>query len=388
MRYTWTCLVFGLISAPSSAETWYVDKGGLGDFTVIQDAIDAAADGDTVRVGPGRYDDFRPYETLFDGTPIQSIVMIRKEVVLEGSGAESTFIGPDTYVPEVSGRVSVGFFLDVGGAALLRNVTLERSRSLAIVVGMGTLEGCSIDGSDRDGAKNGILAIGAADDVQVIGCEFIGNGGLVSLFPDGVERLFVTECTFTGAGDASVGIVVRGESIGTRIVGSRFQGLAQGIQFTAGGVGTVEDCVFLPQSNGVGINVDSGICRVESSFIGTTSQPIRCTGGRIEVMNSVIEGGVVSGSQGTTVLVTGTALISNSHVLNGNGLTLDGPNIPNRPVDVRNNWWGTTDLALIESWIKDDNGEVLYLPILEAPVSATAESIGSFKSRFVVPRNR
>lgn len=36
-------------------ETWYVKKDGTGDFTVIQDAIDAASHCDTIIVGPGVY---------------------------------------------------------------------------------------------------------------------------------------------------------------------------------------------------------------------------------------------------------------------------------------------------------------------------------------------
>ena len=42
------------LALPVAARTWRVEKDGSGDFTVIQDAVDAAAAGDTIRIGPGR----------------------------------------------------------------------------------------------------------------------------------------------------------------------------------------------------------------------------------------------------------------------------------------------------------------------------------------------
>ena len=39
----------------SAARTWYLEKDGSGDFAVIQEAVDAAASGDTLRIGPGRW---------------------------------------------------------------------------------------------------------------------------------------------------------------------------------------------------------------------------------------------------------------------------------------------------------------------------------------------
>ncbi len=52
-------LVLGLgltvVSTPAAARTWLVRLDGSGDFTRIQEAVDAAEYGDTVRVGPGEY---------------------------------------------------------------------------------------------------------------------------------------------------------------------------------------------------------------------------------------------------------------------------------------------------------------------------------------------
>src|SRR6056297_2632943 len=50
-----------VLASLAPAATWTVERDGTGDFTVIQEAVDVAADGDTIRIGPGRYDE----KTLF-----------------------------------------------------------------------------------------------------------------------------------------------------------------------------------------------------------------------------------------------------------------------------------------------------------------------------------
>ncbi len=39
------------------SKTWLVDSQGQGDFTTIQDAVNTAQAGDTVKVNPGTYDE-------------------------------------------------------------------------------------------------------------------------------------------------------------------------------------------------------------------------------------------------------------------------------------------------------------------------------------------
>ena len=48
-------LLVPCLGGQGRCRTWVVELDGSGDFTVIQDAVDAAADGDTIFIGPGHH---------------------------------------------------------------------------------------------------------------------------------------------------------------------------------------------------------------------------------------------------------------------------------------------------------------------------------------------
>ena len=88
---TCLCLTFDV-----QAHTWLVEKDGSGDFTIIQDALDAAASGDTVRIGPGRFEDFKQY-TYPGGTPVIVANVQVAHMTLIGAGSEATIIGSEVF---------------------------------------------------------------------------------------------------------------------------------------------------------------------------------------------------------------------------------------------------------------------------------------------------
>ena len=62
---------------------------------MIQEAVDAASDGDLIDIGPGRFDD---YQTIwYQGVPgWDSYVNIDgKSLTLQGAGTDQTIIGPE-----------------------------------------------------------------------------------------------------------------------------------------------------------------------------------------------------------------------------------------------------------------------------------------------------
>jgi hypothetical protein len=50
--------ILGVVCDQGIGRTWSVEKDGSGDFSVIQDAVEAAAPGDTIQIGEGRFEDF------------------------------------------------------------------------------------------------------------------------------------------------------------------------------------------------------------------------------------------------------------------------------------------------------------------------------------------
>ncbi|MFO7652301.1 MAG: right-handed parallel beta-helix repeat-containing protein [Candidatus Krumholzibacteriia bacterium] len=77
----------------AEARTWWVQKDGTGDFTVIQDAVDAAAAGDTIRIGPGRFYEGQTVEFPNGSSIFTRVYIYHREITIIGSGAEHTFIG-------------------------------------------------------------------------------------------------------------------------------------------------------------------------------------------------------------------------------------------------------------------------------------------------------
>jgi hypothetical protein len=86
-------LVLLLCSAAAEARTWHVEKDGSGDFTVIQDAVEAAAAGDTIRIGPGRFYEGRIWSFPSGLSAFIRVVILQSDLTLIGAGADETFIG-------------------------------------------------------------------------------------------------------------------------------------------------------------------------------------------------------------------------------------------------------------------------------------------------------
>ena len=75
------------------ARTWFVERDGSGDYTVIQDAVDVAASGDTIRIGTGRFDEKR-FVTSQGWSDSVCVLVDQNELTIIGSGTE-TRIGQD-----------------------------------------------------------------------------------------------------------------------------------------------------------------------------------------------------------------------------------------------------------------------------------------------------
>jgi len=91
-------LFSSILSADTSARTWYVKPDSTGDAPAIQAAMDSARAGDTVLVAPGTY------TWTNQGPAISfSMILMKADVTLRGeSGAENTILGAERQAETVS----------------------------------------------------------------------------------------------------------------------------------------------------------------------------------------------------------------------------------------------------------------------------------------------
>ncbi|RKZ06485.1 hypothetical protein DRQ32_11080 [bacterium] len=98
----------------------------------------------------------------------------------------------------------------------------------------------------------------------------------------------------------------------------------------------------------------------------------------MELTDSVVEGGTLA-----TIISSADVYIRGSHILNAGALTVLGvTDTPGMAIDLRNNWWGTSDPAQIEAWIDDEFGTVLWDPFNGMAIPTQSNSIGKLKGNF------
>jgi len=366
----------------AEAATIRVEQDGSGDFTEIAAGILAASPGDTIRIGPGWYQGSAPFTT--GGSTEETFVAVDVDsLTIIGEDRDTVLIGPD--VPNFTTQGPRGIVLldgvvtfarlesmtitNVGSAVFATSsfaakeiavVGCRRGFAFAFAVGI-VLENVSTTNVDR-----AIIGGGAVSDVVVVGSEFRScpNSGGVS-FTTGVNGIVVED--------------------------SRFIDCA--FQLSLGSTGNLRTSSFAGSESFVQLgdfsNLDMVGCTIEQALFNVVVNGESHVSGR----DNVFLGGSV-----TTLLFTGssTSSLTNNHIfrLDGSPVVLaEAYRVEPVQVDLRGNWWGTTNADSLRAWIVDgddlDNppffdefAEVLFEPFAPGPVSGKAESIGSFKSRF------
>jgi hypothetical protein len=108
-----------LLAPAATASTWSVQRDGTGDFTTIQPALDVAADGDTILIGPGEYTEAATVRLPGWAYDIQSYANLRCDnLTIIGAGADATVIGPSTYQGNAATGNPAGLSYSVGGGTL------------------------------------------------------------------------------------------------------------------------------------------------------------------------------------------------------------------------------------------------------------------------------
>ncbi|MCA9233156.1 MAG: right-handed parallel beta-helix repeat-containing protein [Planctomycetales bacterium] len=371
------------MAVPAGARTWRVEKDFSGDFASIHNAVLACSAGDSILIGPGRYDDFHPVTAPAWNTA--AIVYVTKDdLTFVGSGPESTIVGPTEMFdppelyPAPMGIVAIedltATFVDIGienadrglywdeGSVVVENCRfLECRDSVALICpGGGRISGCYFHSAVADAV--GIFTYPPCGAVVVSGCEFANSG----LSEDGLSL------------QGTSGVVIQNCLFGSY----------NGIGFS-GSAGTVSGCVF-SESVALGLSVSSA-SRVElynNEIHGSYA-------GLVVHSNSLVSGNgnVFSGGQDVATIVVTTAStvqLNQNHIFHSGTRAVELRWFVNQLVeqDLTENFWGTTDTDSIAMWIQDINDDPAIhsianiQPIASGPVSSKEKSFGSVKSLF------
>lgn len=370
------------LSSGAQARTWTVEKDGSGDFTIVQEALDAAATGDTIRIGAGRFEDFS-----YSGTSeLVTIGRVRvPDLVIIGVSPEETILGPETRIPDTHDAEYNILRLEPATGAEIRNLSLVNSRVALNNSGRLTLDGVRVAGhwagifdgsSDPLVVRNshfeectnyGILTGPTTAPVTVEDCTFFNAEGAV--FFNTVESGVVRRCTFSA---------------------DRFQ--LTMVMVSQGTYAVIEDCRFLASPEYFGVWVSSASADLNNNWYGIGNTNLGVVDGSfVQGSGNVFQGGVVS-----TIRLEG---YNSGLSISGNDIYSPGmPAVllrgymtsPTKPLDLIGNWWGTTEAGSIQAEfvfeISDpDLVDLQWQPFLTEPVPVEAASIGGLKARFRSP---
>lgn len=381
----WTTLAVAFTTPWGSiAATLRVERDGSGDYATIQPALDAAASGDTILIGPGEYTEYSMVRipgyawdvAVFGYSELPNLTII-------GAGAGQTIIGPTAPMRDSSTYSAKGLVW-VGGTELYLHGVAVKNCYEGLHVPRGTL--------------------------NVAGCVFEDNSQGVVWSPQGMGGLFEND-EFTSTLSFPEALAVLGPATGVTLrnvtshSGGRFyfssvMGAVLDSCDLAGGVSSV-DCLF-------GSDVTISNCQIHDA----ENQQVAIREATCHIENSVLEGGVganaVNALDWSVLTVTGSVLsgggfaaiisqgasqitVHNSHVLKGAQWAVwSNGAIPGGHVtyDLSSNYWGTTSASNIAAWIWDSVdssanwGTVNYQPFSSQEVPTESRSWGDLKALF------
>lgn len=390
----------------AQARTWTVEKDGFGEFSVVQDAIDAAAPGDSILIGPGRFEERPWYDNeRFIGRIVAAVGKSNLTFIGVGTGPEGTILGPSTpdYLGENQQTIGMSFPLGELGLSL-RGIQFE-NMNIGIAVGSPGIDirNCKFVEYGSSGVTIGY----SLDDVLIDGCQFE------------VQRLENIQAIGWDAGFRSNNVVIRN---------SEFQGNhGAGVSFGGGDGLLVENCQFGGYAIGVSVRYATNAIVRDCKVAGTIGN----FGLFVQFFSSVsIQRCDIDGASGFFALGLdgSTAVVEDCRLRGGIGGVVrpDGGGdyyvrncrIERQPgtwyvesyldadftdrADMRFNWWGETDSTTIANGILDgrtadpqeciDNPTLYYCPrdtvdfwpVLDEPpfVESGQATMGVFKGRF------
>jgi len=384
-------LAFSLVPRGSANATiWHVERDGSGDFTVIQDAVDAAESGDTIMLGPGRFTETSDFQ-YFNNRTIQACVALNKSLTILGSGKEATYIGPEvpgedfneygtSGISSISSNLelvvrdltfidcdgnSVLFSMENGGCLAMERVGFENSYKGASLT--KTISSSIVDCTFQDIARG--VTLYNVFGMDISGCQFRRTGEGIAVHFSGSQNINIQDCHLSGNGYGSIA----------------------GIILSQCGSVWVDNCVIHDNGNyGIYISDTYGVTVINTTVGGVARDGIDL--GLTEdtvIQNNVFHGrfaamSILYPSEGQT--------IESNHILRWPGSWSvwvdDGYDGPVTELDFSNNYWGTTNPELMDEGIWDLNDDpeiqmiVNYLPMADGPVSTKSMTLDQVKALY------
>ncbi len=366
----------------ATAATITVRKDGTGNYAVIQDAVDHAAAGDTILIGPGRYEEKKPYTSY---PPVSAekwtfdtyVAVGVSDLTIIGAGSDQTIIGPPSRLWVNPAEPKIICALSRVSRLVVEDLTMENVFNGIYRDQRGTLE------VRRCKTRGCAIAITTWSELGTIieECQFQDiDYGVISFYP--ARNLTVTNCNFVAC-EASFD-----HTANAVVTDCNFDRYSVGCQFANNSSGSINSSTFTDQTN-VGIAV--------------------ITGSVVNLVGNRVSGGDVNLRLRTVATVTGwdnvfaggnyATIWSSNGIIDLHGcqiLHVAGPTVkvdafanpPLRTLDMTNNYWGTDSSATIAGWILDyyDDvrvyAKVQYEPFVGQPVATESRSWGDLKAQF------
>lgn len=381
-----------VLALPSSAGVIFVEKDGSGDFIDLQPAADAAADGDTIRIGPGRWAERHLFTILSENDSYTDSVVVgvnEKDLVFIGSGVGVTFIGPSVVIP-FGALGPAGIVSGYDGDLVVMDMTIDHLNA-GVYFGYGRLDVQDVEFRD---CKIGIVTT-ADQGAHIRTCAFT-NSVNIGIFGGWLgEYVSISDCVFSTERPNSTQQIVMLGTEDINIDNCDFYDSVTSIQFEGlNSSGLVTNC-RIHGGYGAHIVVVSGATmemRDCELWGGRYQLGLRSAGNFIGSGNTLHGADDQAGSYWAIDLGGCMLQLHDNHLFKGEGdyIIKCSPTVSQTTIvhDLTNNWWGTTERDSIAAWIYDIHDdpdihtEILFEPFLTSPVANEKAKMGDLKRLF------
>ncbi|MFH2051478.1 MAG: right-handed parallel beta-helix repeat-containing protein [bacterium] len=375
------------LSSMGYGRTITLARDGSGEFSILQHALDAAASGDTILVGPGEYTEMFPVQ--YPGYPWEVDVagnITVPELTIIGAGPAVTIIGQPTQIIDYSHYSPLALGWLGGGSCKVEDLTLRNSYDgFQAADGSVFVENCEFSENVR-GLTWINIGSGGRITNSTFFTSFLSSDAQLGLYGMG-GGAFIENCNFSMA---TFGIAIEASRVDDVLIDQcEIYNARIGIQISAGAGCLINDCqIHDCEFIGVNLTPVAARCEIRDSEVSGELWAVNVREeGIFFATNSIFSGGsygVMKFTNSAPVYVRYCDLIKGSSAYSIDCVQF--PDYGNIQHDFLGNYWGTGDAGLIASWIHDIHddpailAEVLYTPFYGGPVDTETTSWGDLKA--------